>query len=344
MFRTSKISLVFLILCATAFPGSFTLTGGGAGSLDQLAEPSGGCNDNDVATWNDSSGLFECAVAPGASGGDGWSDPVDSDIVPTGADDTYDLGSASAQFKDGYFDGTLEADTITENGDALASKYIAAPSSTDNGVCRYDGTSGQVQNSDVAIDDSSNVTGVSSITSTGSSASGGFVRVPNNVAHCWRNSGDSDNVCFKVDGSDEWDFNGTPLSTTELGYLAGLSGEIQGQIDGKAPSDGDGIVDMIVGFLEDAKVKTYPLVGSAKYPFTINDITTDCVSGSITEFDVEIDGTDVTGLAAIDATTTEQTDTASGANTVSAGGRVTLNIASISTPVDCEITIGITRD
>ena len=49
--------------------------------------------------------------------GDNWSDPVDSDILPP--DDTYDIGADSYQFANGWFDGTLEADTLTEDGNAV---------------------------------------------------------------------------------------------------------------------------------------------------------------------------------------------------------------------------------
>ena len=56
------------------------------------------------------------AVAAGAAGGDAWSDPVDAHIIPTGADDTYDVGSSTNQFRNGYFDGTMEADVLTEGG------------------------------------------------------------------------------------------------------------------------------------------------------------------------------------------------------------------------------------
>ena len=60
------------------------------------------------------------AAAPGAAGGDSWGDAVDADILPTGASNTYDLGSADAQFKDGWFDGTLEADAITIAGTPIS--------------------------------------------------------------------------------------------------------------------------------------------------------------------------------------------------------------------------------
>ena len=49
---------------------------------------------------------------------------LDGIIMQTGtlqpiADDTYDLGASTKQWKDGYFDGTLEADAITVGGTAL---------------------------------------------------------------------------------------------------------------------------------------------------------------------------------------------------------------------------------
>ena len=43
----------------------------------------------------------------------------DGSILPV-TDDNIDLGSSSYQFKDGYFDGTLEADAITVGGTAVA--------------------------------------------------------------------------------------------------------------------------------------------------------------------------------------------------------------------------------
>ena len=54
---------------------------------------------------------------------------LDGIIMQTGTlqpivDDTYDLGSATKQWRNGYFDGTLEADAITIDGDTL-STFIA---------------------------------------------------------------------------------------------------------------------------------------------------------------------------------------------------------------------------
>ncbi len=72
-------------------------------------------------TWN--TGGEITWEAPGA--GDLWSDAVDSDILPTGNDNIFDLGSAAASFKDIFWDGTAtgnvtgaltgNADTVTTN-------------------------------------------------------------------------------------------------------------------------------------------------------------------------------------------------------------------------------------
>lgn len=64
---------------------------------------------------------------PGAGGGDAWSDPVDSDILPTGADNTYDLGSPGASFADIHWDGTATGNvTGALTGNASTATALAA--------------------------------------------------------------------------------------------------------------------------------------------------------------------------------------------------------------------------
>lgn len=135
---------------------------------------------------------------------------------------------------------------------------VNGPSSaTDNALARFNGTTGSLlQNSGIIVDDSNNVTGmgtlacgaiVSSGTVTGTGfvsassnpASAGIARYANNEGLAWRNAANSGDITFKVNGSDEWDFNGTALSTAELGYLAGVTSAIQTQIDGKQATDAD---------------------------------------------------------------------------------------------------------
>lgn len=65
----------------------------------------------------------------GATGGDLWSDAVDSDIVPTGADSTYDLGSSTDRFAQSFVDdrrgafGAITQTSATEYLDAVKPTY-----------------------------------------------------------------------------------------------------------------------------------------------------------------------------------------------------------------------------
>jgi len=64
--------------------------------------------DNDIDFATDNNMIFRVAAADQIVLKDGVLEPV--------TDDDVDLGSSSKQFKDGYFDGTLEADAITIGG------------------------------------------------------------------------------------------------------------------------------------------------------------------------------------------------------------------------------------
>ena len=67
--------------------------------------------DNDIDFATDNTILFRANGADQIKLTDGALTPV--------TDDDVDLGSSSLQFKDGYFDGTLEADAITVGGTAV---------------------------------------------------------------------------------------------------------------------------------------------------------------------------------------------------------------------------------
>jgi hypothetical protein len=54
--------------------------------------------------------LINLGGGGGGGGGNFWSDPVDSDIIPVGANNAFDIGSAAFKFKDGYFAGKLTVD------------------------------------------------------------------------------------------------------------------------------------------------------------------------------------------------------------------------------------------
>ncbi|MGI9293518.1 MAG: hypothetical protein ACR2PS_06000 [Pseudomonadales bacterium] len=96
-------------------------------------------------------------------------------------------------------------------------------------------------------------------------------------------------------------------------------------------------------FVTGPLVRSYPILTSSPSAFNIASLTGFLASGTVT-VSVEIDGVPVPGLTGVVLTTTEQTFNASGTSDyVAVGARVTLNITSITTPVDLELTVHCTR-
>lgn len=87
---------------------------------------------------------------------------------------------------------------------------------------------------------------------------------------------------------------------------------------------------------------TVVLLQYAPYPFTINSLVRKTESGSV-QASVQINGTNVTGLAALTADSTERTTNATAANTVAVGDTVTMVLASPSSPVNLSMTLLGTR-
>lgn len=84
---------------------------------------------------------------------------------------------------------------------------------------------------------------------------------------------------------------------------------------------------------------TIPLISYAEYGFTINGVNnlkTD--SGTITA-SIQINGVDVTGLAGLSVSSTPQSPNATAANVVVTGDRLTLVLASPSSPANFEFTL-----
>ncbi len=108
---------------------------------------------------------------------------------------------------------------------------------------------------------------------------------------------------------------------------------------------GESRVESVDGFiLGNITVRQYTLVQDAKFAFRIDEITTQLDTGTDITWDVEINGTDVTGLAGQVSTTTEATDTATALNTVAVGDRIRLNVTAITaTPADLGYSMKITR-
>lgn len=108
------------------------------------------------------------------------------------------------------------------------------------------------------------------------------------------------------------------------------------------PASGVGLVEVFTGHYEAPTDKTYVLDQSAAYAYTINTIKVVTVSGTATAA-VKINGTSVTGISAVSVTSTVATGTASAANSVAIGDKVTLVISSSATPIDLSFTMKYTR-
>jgi hypothetical protein len=110
----------------SASNGNITIAPNGTGNvvlgnftLDADATVGAG-QDNYVLTYDHGTGTWGAEAAPGSSGGDAWSDPVDANIVPD-ADGTRDLGSATNRF------ANVHVDSIDLNGTTLSGSALSDP-------------------------------------------------------------------------------------------------------------------------------------------------------------------------------------------------------------------------
>lgn len=88
---------------------------------------------------------------------------------------------------------------------------------------------------------------------------------------------------------------------------------------------------------------TVYLTSYAPYAFTIDSVQNIATSSGTIDAAIQINGTDVTGLGSISVSNTEQDVTASGANTVSIGDKVTLVLSSNASAADLRGALVITQ-
>lgn len=103
----------------------------------------------------------------------------------------------------------------------------------------------------------------------------------------------------------------------------------------EAPGDSS-----LSGMIETPSVKTYTLIESATRSLTVSSLKMRLSSGSVTA-KLQINGVDITGISSVSATTTQVTATASGANSIAAGARLTLVITSASSAADLSFSVAI---
>jgi hypothetical protein len=130
-------------------------------------------------------------------------------------------------------------------------------------------------------------------------------------------------------------------SLTEFSYGKGVTSAIQTQLDAKASKT---FVESIS--LQDngtsIAATTYTIELYANYAYTINELKIIADAGTCTA-DLKINGTNVTGISAVSVSTSIATGTASAANTVAVGDKITLVTTSNSGLNNLQLTIKTTR-
>jgi hypothetical protein len=134
----------------------------------------------------------------------------------------------------------------------------------------------------------------------------------------------------------------TEPSLTELALVKGVTGSaIQTQIDGKASKT---FVESIS--LQDSGTSiaaaTYTIELYANYAYTINELKIIADAGTCTA-NLKINSTSVTSISAVSVSNSIATATASGANTVAVGDKITLVTTSNSGLNNLQLTIKTTR-
>lgn len=85
--------------------------------------------------------------------------------------------------------------------------------------------------------------------------------------------------------------------------------------------------------------QTIVLVSSARTARTINEVDNLVLSSGTATISFQINGTNITGLASLSVTSTPQSPTASGANSMSVGDRLTMVISAASSPFNLETSL-----
>lgn len=145
----------------------------------------------------------------------------------------------------------------------------------------------------------------------------------------------TDNAIVRFNGAGGKTLQNSTVTIDDSGNIA-----TSGTVDGRDVSD-DGttldalLVDSINFDIPNPEATTVTLDEAAPFAYTINTLTVRTDAGDI-DGDLRINNSNVTGLASLDIDTTQDTFTATAANSVSAGDRVTLVLTNPSSPTDPE--------
>lgn len=104
------------------------------------------------------------------------------------------------------------------------------------------------------------------------------------------------------------------------------------------------LVEALPGHIDPPEAKTYTLIQSIPFPARVISITHQTGAGDI-DFTLKKNGSNITGLTSLSAGVTEATATASGANDLAVGDKLTLTVGSLGspTPEDYQFTVKLVR-
>ena len=162
-----------------------------------------------------------------------------SHIVPN-ADDTYDLGSSTKQWRNVYVDGTLEADAITVDGTSLS--VITTENVQD--IVGAMVTSNTESGITVAYDDADNTldftVGTLNQDTTGTAAIATTVTITDNEstnesnALIFTSGGDVDGGNLGLESDGTLTYNPSTGKITATGFIGALTGDVTGNVSGTA--------------------------------------------------------------------------------------------------------------
>jgi hypothetical protein len=102
------------------------------------------------------------------------------------------------------------------------------------------------------------------------------------------------------------------------------------------------VAESLDGQIDTPSNETYTLIASARFGFTIEDLTVFTTSGTCTVA-IQINGVNVGALNGINVTSTSQTVNSTTAKTVTTGQRVTLVVSSNASAIKMAFSLGLTR-
>ena len=200
------------------------------GEADSTVNFNGTVNNNNVTNLNVTDKLITINDGGGAGSGNGSGLEVEENATITGYLKTKsDRNGWDMKAPNQTGVATIEIDSDNFTVDKTIVK--GPTSGTDNKLIKSDGTNGRlIQESGITIDDSDNMSGIGTINSGGIQSSGDVDAVNVSVSGKLETA-ETANRALETNASGE--VSASAVTSTELGYVSGVTSSIQGQLDGK---------------------------------------------------------------------------------------------------------------